>query len=57
MFNGNIVPDTVIVPGRQSFELPERVLHFCTAILLRGLPDYFLIRLIEWGFSMEQELW
>jgi tagaturonate reductase len=38
----NIVPDTVIVPDRQLFELPEKVLQFGTGILLRGLPDYFI---------------
>ena len=52
----NSVPGTVIVPDRQLFDLPEKVLQFCAGILLRGLPDYFLIRLIEWGFSMEEEL-
>src|SRR5580704_18989811 len=38
----NIVPDTVIVPDRKLFELPEKVLQFGTGVLLRGLPDYFI---------------
>lgn len=38
----NIIPDKVIVPDRQLFELPEKVLQFGTGILLRGLPDYFI---------------
>lgn len=32
----------VIKPGKDIFELPERVLQFGTGVLLRGLPDYFI---------------
>src|SRR5215510_5854293 len=30
------------VPGKELFELPEKVLQFGTGVLLRGLPDYFI---------------
>ncbi|HVY74368.1 MAG TPA: tagaturonate reductase, partial [Puia sp.] len=30
------------IPGKQVFELPERVLQFGTGVLLRALPDYFI---------------
>lgn len=38
----NISSNRVIVPGKNIFELPEKVLQFGTGILLRGLPDYFI---------------
>ncbi|MCX6315775.1 MAG: tagaturonate reductase [Bacteroidetes bacterium] len=30
------------IPGKQVFELPEKVLQFGTGVLLRALPDYFI---------------
>ena len=38
----NIVSQEVVVPDRNLFDLPERVLQFGTGVLLRGLPDYFI---------------
>ncbi|HWK08063.1 MAG TPA: tagaturonate reductase [Puia sp.] len=32
----------VILPGKDIFTLPEKVLQFGTGVLLRGLPDYFI---------------
>jgi tagaturonate reductase len=32
----------LVIPGEQSFALPEKVLQFGTGVLLRGLPDYFI---------------
>ena len=32
----------VILPGKDLFTLPEKVLQFGTGVLLRGLPDYFI---------------
>ena len=32
----------LIVPGKELFSLPEKVLQFGTGVLLRGLPDYFI---------------
>lgn len=29
-------------PGKECFELPEKVLQFGTGVLLRGLPDYYI---------------
>jgi tagaturonate reductase len=37
-----IDPAKVILPPKNIFELPERVLQFGTGVLLRGLPDYFI---------------
>jgi tagaturonate reductase len=32
----------LIIPGKELFSLPEKVLQFGTGVLLRGLPDYFI---------------
>jgi tagaturonate reductase len=32
----------LIIPGKDLFLLPEKVLQFGTGVLLRGLPDYFI---------------
>src|SRR4026209_30289 len=37
-----IDPAKVILPPKNIFELPERVLQFGTGVLLRGLPGYFI---------------
>ncbi|WP_316802539.1 tagaturonate reductase [Pedobacter nototheniae] len=33
---------SVIKPGAEIFELPEKVIQFGAGVLLRGLPDYFI---------------
>lgn len=38
----NITNNSVVIPGEEMFELPEKVLQFGTGVLLRGLPDYFI---------------
>ncbi len=38
----NISPENVVVPEKEIFDLPEKVLQFGTGMLLRGLPDYFI---------------
>ncbi len=38
----NISTDNVVVPDKDMFDLPEKVLQFGTGMLLRGLPDYFI---------------
>jgi len=38
----NIKTTGVILPGKDIFTLPEKVLQFGTGVLLRGLPDYFI---------------
>src|SRR5215211_779720 len=38
----NITNTSVNVPDAAILELPEKVLQFGTAVLLRGLPDYFI---------------
>lgn len=38
----NIKTAGVEKPGKEIFNLPERVLQFGTGVLLRGLPDYFI---------------
>lgn len=32
----------LVIPSKNVFELPEKVLQFGTGVLLRGLPDYFI---------------
>ncbi len=32
----------LIIPAKELFDLPEKVLQFGTGVLLRGLPDYFI---------------
>jgi tagaturonate reductase len=32
----------VIMPHKDTFQLPEKVLQFGTGVLLRGLPDFFI---------------
>lgn len=34
--------DSVIVPQRKTFSLPEKIIQFGTGVLLRGLIDYFV---------------
>jgi tagaturonate reductase len=36
------ITSQVAVPGKELFDLPEKVLQFGTGVLLRGLPDYFI---------------
>jgi tagaturonate reductase len=38
----NISSEKVVVPDKEVFELPEKVLQFGTGRLLRGLPDYLI---------------
>ena len=39
----SIQPQTeLVIPLKNVFELPEKVLQFGTGVLLRGLPDYFI---------------
>ena len=33
---------SLVVPGQDVLQLPEKVLQFGTGVLLRGLPDYFI---------------
>ncbi|WP_052324027.1 tagaturonate reductase [Flavihumibacter sp. ZG627] len=36
------IPERIEVPGKEIFELPEKVLQFGTGVLLRALPDYYI---------------
>src|SRR5919112_33783 len=40
----NIHHPSLILPGPDVFELPEKILQFGTGVLLRGLPDFFIDR-------------
>lgn len=45
----NISQEKVNIPGKNIFELPEKVLQFGTGVLLRGLPDYFIDKANKMG--------
>ena len=36
-----VLPD-LVVPHKNVFDLPEKVLQFGTGVLLRGLPDFII---------------
>ena len=38
----SIHSDAIQLPGRDLFDLPEKVLQFGTGVLLRGLPGYYI---------------
>ncbi|QES88809.1 tagaturonate reductase [Rhizosphaericola mali] len=40
----------VILPTKESFQYPEKVLQFGTGVLLRGLPDYYINKANQSGF-------
>ncbi|MBD1395360.1 tagaturonate reductase [Mucilaginibacter glaciei] len=45
MLSKNNLPNAtgnLIVPAKELFDLPEKVLQFGTGVLLRGLPDYYI---------------